>query len=126
MKKLTAFAAAAALLGFAACRKDNPMGPGGGDPTLSRSVRGDVVASTYCTPCHGTTLLGGSTANGVATPSLVAARQYTSAQFDVLLVAGLTRDGHYVRDNMTSTRITGISAAERHALYDYLVNTWTP
>ena len=127
MTKLMAIAVAASVLSCAACRDDSVTAPpaNGGGGVGSSVPRGAIVANSYCTPCHGTTLQG-DTASGGATPSLALAGQYTSAEFDVLLIAGLTHDGRYVRDTMTSTSITGISAADRHALYDYLVNSWTP
>jgi cytochrome c553 len=121
MNRLIALLGSASLVAFAACSPEDP-GPITG--IVSPSVRGEVVASTTCAPCHGATLLGDSF-DGTPTPSLVLVREYTLEQLDRLLGTGTTLD-HGVNGAMVTTSVASLSADDRRALHEYLVYYWTP
>lgn len=124
--KLIAAAGAASLLVVAGCDPvDSPvtlLAPG---TVASPAVRGQFIASRDCAPCHGV-MLRGDSANGVHAPSLVQARGYTWAEFNTLLNAGVTRNGHRVSNVMVTTDIYGQSPDDRRALFDYLVINGAP
>jgi hypothetical protein len=58
--------------------------------------------------------------NDLWAPSLFEARGYHWEEFDQLLVAGLARDGRWVRHAMAVARVYGLSPEERRAVFDYL------
>lgn len=122
MKGMFALAGAALLLAFAACDK----APADPDPWLpSPPLRGVVVASASCAPCHGAALRGDSL-DPTPTPSLALARLYTWDQFDSLLSTGTTLNGHGVNAAMMASNVSSVSPADRRALHDYLLRYWMP
>jgi cytochrome c553 len=124
MRKVTMMAVVSAVLVLAACRSDEVTAPTarglGSSPSMSS---GHLVADTLCATCHGASLTGDPYHND-PTPSLVAARQYTWEEFNLLLIAGQARDGSSVRHGMGVTAVYGLPEAQRRAVYDYLVNVW--
>ena len=106
MKRLIALVGTATLLVLAACGvTEDPTSSGvgiGTSPTTSPAARGQFVANTNCTPCHGSALSGDG-ARATPTPSLVQAHGYTWGEFIALLNVGVTRDGRWVGDVMTTS-----------------------
>ena len=111
---LVATAALPALL-LAAC--ESPTNVWSGQANAVPPVEGAVVAAQTCAPCHGADYRGTNSVNGA--PSLAVVLTYSRAHFDALLVLGKTRSGHAASDAMLTTA-SGLSVAERDAVYDYL------
>ena len=80
-------------------------------------ARGEYIAKSTCTECHGQRLEGGET-----TPALSIVGGYSQPEFTRLLREGVPRDGHKLTlmAEVATSRLVRLSDDEVAALYSYL------
>jgi len=122
MHRIQFLPAALTAIAIAACSGDaiTSSSPGAvlQPPIVVASTsRGAVIARDLCAQCHGENFGGAASDDGVC-PTLQLVQNYTLAEFERLIVLGVSRGGDEVDYSMSATQT--LSEQDRQALYQYL------